>query len=152
MVTIKTQIQKDFIVAMKEKNTVGKAALSSLKAKIIEFEKANGNRDISDTECVSVITTAIKQRKQSAEAFMSAGREEMANNEMAEASVLEKYMPAQLSENEVENIVKEILQSMPDVPNIQAKIGRTIGAFNKKYKGQSDIQLVKTIVTKLVSS
>jgi uncharacterized protein YqeY len=150
--SLKEKINADFITAMKEKNAVAKMALSGLKTKVTEAEKMNGNSELSDQEVLKVITTAIKQRKQSYDAFMLGNRNDLATKEQEEMKVLEVYLPKQMTEDEIGIAVREIMSNFDGViTNPQALIGKTIGEFNKQYQGMVDINLVKTIITNLVN-
>jgi uncharacterized protein YqeY len=142
---MKQKIQELFITAMKAKDENAKAALSSLKAKITEAEKVNG-QEVTEAETLKVITTAIKQRKQSYEAFTQAGREDLARKEHDEMLVLESLMPKQMTDAELNNAVAEIVkelsgQSLP----FKAMIGKTVGAFNKKYPGLAENARVQSV-------
>jgi uncharacterized protein YqeY len=152
MTTLKEQIQKDFITAMKAKDETTKRTLSSFKAKITEAEKANKNTELTDSEVIKVLNSAIKQRKQSFDEYTKYGRTESAQSEMDEITVLQRYLPKQMTEVEVEVAVRELVINFQDVvTNSQALAGRLIGEFNKKYTGLSDIETVKRIVNKIVN-
>lgn len=149
--TIKEQIQNDFITAMKERKDVAKSALSSLKAKITEAEKANGNQPLSEDETLKVIVKAVKQRKESAEAYTAGNRQDLAIRELAEVDVINKYLPAQMTPQEISNALAEIMQSFSGaVTNPMALQGKTIGEFNKRFNGRADVGAVKEILSKLV--
>jgi uncharacterized protein len=148
---LKQQIQNDFVQAMKSRDEDGKRAISSLKAKITEAEKANKNTELTDIEVVKVISSAIKQRRQSFEEYSKFGRTDLADVEMRDIKILERYLPSQMTEADIENAVREIMQSFTAViTNRNALVGKTIGEFNKKYTGQADINLVKQIVERTV--
>lgn len=150
--TIKARIQADFVTAMKEKNDTAKAALSGLKSKITEAEKANGNTELTDDAVLKVINTAIKQRKESADAFIKGNRNDLAMKELAEVEVINKYLPAQMSEADIEIAVRQIIaESAGVVTNPQILIGKTMGAFNKQYTGRADNNLVKAVITRIVN-
>ena len=150
--SIKARIQADFVTAMKEKNETGKAALSSLKAKITEAEKANGNTELADEAIIKVINTAIKQRKESADAFVKGNRNDLAMKELAEVQVITNYLPTQMSEADIETAVRAIIsESAGVVTNPQILIGKTMGAFNKQYTGRADNALVKAVITRIVN-
>lgn len=140
---MKTKIQEDFIKAMKEKNNIAKTALSSLKAKITEGEKANNNKELSEVEIIKIINKAIKQREDSALIYRKANRIEQAILEESESQVLRQYMPKQLSNDELDSILLEILSKNVNLPK-QAMIGKTIGEFNKHYQGKADLDRVKS--------
>ena len=76
--TIKERIQQDFILAMKAKDENAKSALSGVKSKITEAEKAKSNEALTDDEVIKVLTKAIKQREESQKIYEEAGREELA--------------------------------------------------------------------------
>lgn len=140
---MKTKIQEDFIKAMKEKNNIAKTALSSLKAKITEGEKANNNKELSEVEIIKIINKAIKQREDSALIYRKANRIEQAILEESESQVLRQYMPKQLSNDELDSILLEILSKNVNLPK-QAMIGKTIGEFNKQHQGKADLDRVKS--------
>lgn len=151
METLKQKIQADFITAMKTKDEKTKTALSSLKAKITEAEKGKGNVELSDDEVIKVITSGIKQRKQSVDEFTRGNRQDLVDKEQGEIDVLERYMPKQLTEQEIEVAVLEILSGFDAGTNKQRLVGQTIGTFNKKYTGRADNSLVKQIVERLTN-
>jgi uncharacterized protein YqeY len=144
--TIKEQIQKDFLVALKAKDERAKSALNSIKAKITESEKANNNIGLTDAETIKVLIKAVKQREESQKIYEDAGRTELASIECDEASVLRRYMPAQMSESEIKSAVEVILSTMNATAPRQALVGKTIGEFNKRFPGLADISVVKAII------
>lgn len=149
--TIREQINADFITAMKAKDETAKSTLSSIKAAITNAEKNNGTWVATDEEIIKIINKAIKQREESITMYERGGRPELAHKEAAEAAVLRNYMPAQMSEQEITLALKEILQDFSvTIKNPQALVGKTIGEFNKKYQGRADIGTVKMIVNQLI--
>lgn len=151
MESLKQRIQVDFISAMKIKDEKTKSALSGLKAKITEAEKSKNNVELNDDEVIKVITSAIKQRKQSVEEFTKGNRLDLVEKEQGQIDVLERYMPKQMTEQEIENVVKEIFSGFDAGTNKQRLVGQTIGTFNKKYTGRADNFLVKQIVERLAN-
>jgi uncharacterized protein YqeY len=148
---LKERIQTDFVKAMKSKDVVGKRALSSLKAKITEAEKSNKNVELSDSEVIKVITSAIKQRTQSHTEYVKFGRVDLADVEMEDINVLETYLPAQMSDDEIREVVMGIMNGFEGViTNPNTLIGKTIGEFNKQFVGRADVVKVKDIVSQMV--
>ena len=149
--TLKEKIQKDFVVAMKAKDEITKSALSSLKAKITDAEKASYSENLSDEEVVKVLVKSIKQREESQKIFEDAGRDELARKECDEACVLRKYMPDQMSDQEISESLIEIMQGLEGVvTNPNALQGKTIGEFNKRFNGRADLGKVKYLLEKLL--
>lgn len=146
---LKEKIQSDFITAIKAKDENAKTALSGIKAKITEAEKANGNSELSDAELIKVINKAIKQREESQKIYSDAGREEMARKEADEACVLRNYMPSQMTEAEIEAEIKKIMAVIDAGGNRNKLVGQTMGTFNKNFQGRADVSIVKNIIEKL---
>lgn len=142
--TLKTKIQADFLLAMKSKDIVTKSALGILKTKITEAEKLHGV-ELSDVDVAKVIVGLVKQRKQSIEEFAKADRQDLVEKETLELSLLEKYLPAQMTREKITEEVKVLLKGM-DFSNMQRLVGQTVGAFNKKFTGQADPRVVKEVV------
>lgn len=151
--TIKEQIQQDFIAAMKAKDENVKTALSNIKAAITHAEKNEKTENLSDDGIIKVLAKAIKQREESQKIYENAGRSDLARKEFEEASVLRKYMPAKMSPQEIGDALTEIMQSFSGViTNPMALQGKTIGEFNKRYNGRADIGTVKEILSKLIEA
>jgi uncharacterized protein YqeY len=137
---------------MKAKDDVAKAALSGIKAKITEAEKLKTETVLSDVDVTKVIMSAVKQYKQSYDAFIAGDRGDLAEKEFHEMTVLQRYLPAEMSESEIRTALAEIIQDFSVVvTNPQALIGKSIGEFNKKYTGRAEVQVVKRIATDIVN-
>jgi uncharacterized protein YqeY len=149
--TLYEKIQKDFIAAFKAKDENAKAALSSIKAEVTKAEKASTGFVATDDELIKILNKAIKQREESIKMYETANRPELVQKESDEAAVLRNYMPAQMTEAEIELALREIIRDMSVViTNPQALMGKSIGEFNKKFQGRADVAVVKSIVTKIV--
>ncbi len=151
--TIKERIEADFITAFKAKDVNAKAALSSIKAKITEAEKATPDFVATDAEVIKILNKAIKQREESIKMYEMAGRQELVQKEADEAAVLRNYMPSQMTAQEIADALTGILNQLSEtVKNPQALQGKTIGEFNKQYQGRADIGTVKSILTDLIEA
>lgn len=148
--TLEQQIQEDIKAAMKAKDPVATAATRAIKGEILLFKTSEGgSKEVSDGDILKMIQKLIKQRKESAEQFVAAGRQELADNELAEAAVMEKYLPKQLSEAEVEEKVKAIIAEV-GATSIK-DMGKVMGAANKALAGQSDGRTISTVVKRLLA-
>lgn len=151
--TIREQINQDFVAAMKAKDETAKMALNSVKAAITNAEKSNGTWVATDEEIIKIINKGIKQREESIKMYDLANRPELVDKEQQEISILKKYMPAQMTEQEIADALTGIMRGFVGViTNPQALIGKTIGEFNKQYQGRADIGTVKMIVNQLVEA
>ncbi|MBO5635341.1 MAG: GatB/YqeY domain-containing protein [Bacteroidales bacterium] len=147
---LEQQIQEDIKTAMKAKDAVATAATRAIKGEILLFKTSEGgSKEVSDGDILKMIQKLIKQRKESAEQFTAAGRQELADNELAEAAVMEKYLPKQLSEAEVEEKIKAIIAEV-GATSIK-DMGKVMGAANKALAGQSDGRTISTVVKRLLA-
>ena len=111
---MENRIQKDIATAMKAKDEVTLMALRGVKTAIMQYKTSpnfKGNRDenLSDTDIIKIMQKMVKERKETADVYKNAGRLELANKELSEANVIEGYLPKQLTENEVEVMVREAI-------------------------------------------
>lgn len=151
---MENKIQKDIALAMKAKDETTLMSLRAVKTAIMQYKTSSnfkGNRDdkLNDIDVIKIMQKLVKERKESAEVYKNAGRSELAEKEINEANVIESYLPKQLSESEVEKIVKETIQ---EIGAISIKdMGRVIAAVNIKANGQTDGKTISSIVKKILN-
>ena len=138
------------VSAMKAKETVRLASLRAIKAAIMLAKTAEGaTGEITDPEIIKIIQKLVKQRKESAQQYTDAGRPELAENELAEAEVMEVYLPKQLSEAELEaelaKIIAEVGATKPQ------DMGKVMGVATKKLAGLADGRAISAAVKKLLA-
>ena len=144
------QIQADMVAAMKAKETVRLASLRAIKAAIMLAKTAEGaTGEVDDAAVVKIIQKLVKQRKESAQQYTDAGRPELAENELAEASCMEVYLPKQLSEAEVEAKLAEIIAEMG--ASQPSDMGKVMGVATKRLAGLAEGRLISTLVKKLLT-
>ena len=147
---LEQQIQKDIMAAMKAHDQVRVNAVRSIKSAILLAKTAEGAKDsLDDADVVKIIMKLDKQRKESAEQYAAAGRQELADNELAEAAVLEEYLPKQLSEAEVEARLKEIIASVG--ASSPSDMGKVMGVATRQLAGLADGRTISAIVKKLLA-
>lgn len=146
--TLKEQVQKDFIEAMKARQEDRKNALSMLKAAIMRWETDGEKKEATDEAVLSVIQKEVKQRKDAAEGFRSGGKEDMALKEEAEMKVLMAYLPEQMGEDEVRAVVSETLAAAGI--STKAEMGKAMGLVMGKLKGKADGGVINKVVASLL--
>ncbi len=147
---LEAQIQKDIMAAVKEKDTVRLNAVRSIKSAILLAKTSEaGSKELSDADIVKLIQKLAKQRKEAAEQYVAAGRKELADNEEAEAKVLDTYLPKQLGEAEVEARLKEIIARVG--AGKPSDMGKVMGVATKELAGLADGRIISGIVKKLLS-
>ncbi|MCK4539699.1 GatB/YqeY domain-containing protein [Candidatus Parcubacteria bacterium] len=144
---ILNDLKQAMIGKQKLKLSVLRMLIASLKNKKI-FLGNGGKGDLSEEQIIEVIAGEIKKRKDSITAYKEGGRDELADKEREEIKILGKYMPEQISEEELEKEIKEIISGLGKV---SAKdFGRVMGAVMPKLKGRTDGNAVKAIVKKIL--
>lgn len=146
---LEQQIQKDIIEAMKAHDNVRLEAVRAIKSEILLAKTSGTGAELTDADIIKSIQKLIKQHQESADLYSQGKREDLAKNELAEAAVMEAYLPKQLSENEVEAVIKEIISEVG--ASKISDMGKVMGAANKRLAGQSDGRTISTIVKKLLS-
>ncbi|MBO4843509.1 MAG: GatB/YqeY domain-containing protein [Bacteroidales bacterium] len=148
--TLEQQVQEDIKQAMKAKDTVAMNATRAIKGQILLFKTSEGgSKEVTDGDILNMIRKLVKQRKEAAEQYTAAGRQELADNELAEAAVLEKYLPKQLSADEVKAKVQEIIAQV-GATSIK-DMGKVMGVASKALAGLSDGRAISAAVKELLS-
>lgn len=143
--SLREQIQSDLVVGMKNREELKVSVLRMLKAAITKFETSGKEKkDAGDEDITQIIGKEIKSRKDSAEQYRTGNRLELATKEEAEIKILEKYLPAQLSEEEIRKIVAEVIGSVG--AKSKSDLGKVMGALMPRVKGKADGGLVNKIV------
>ena len=147
---LEQQIQKDIMEAMKAKDTVRLNSVRSIKSAILLAKTSEGGaKELSDADIVKIIQKLSKQRKESAEQYTAAGRKELADNELAEAAILDAYLPKQLSEAEVEERLKAIIAQLG--ASAPSDMGKVMGVATKQLAGLAEGRTISTIVKRLLA-
>jgi len=137
--------------AMKARDTVALTTLRALKTALTNAAIESGNKDnvVSDANALALVRKQIKQRNDSIEQFESAGRAELADNEKAEIVVLEKYLPAALSAEEVSTIVADAISETG--ASSRADMGKVMKIVQEKVAGRADGKALSQEVMKHLS-
>lgn len=130
--------------AMKAKDTVALTALRALKSAFMLANTEAGSGELTQADELKIVQKQVKQRKDSATVFTEQGREDLAAPELAEAAVLEQFLPKALSEEEIAKVVDEVIaktgaEGMKDM-------GKVMGVVSKQLAGQADGKTISTIV------
>jgi len=147
--SIKSLIEENVKTSMKERN---KEKTLTLRMAISEFKKEEIDKqvDLTDEDSIRIIQRMIKQRKESMSQFIDAGRNELAEKEEAEMTILKEFLPEQLSEEEITSIVLEVISETGSTE--PADMGKVMGALKSKIQGNADMGLVSRIVKENLSA
>lgn len=146
---LEQRIQSEITIAMKTKDETRLSALRSVKAAILN-EKSNGKQhEVTDADIVTLIQKLVKQRQEAENIYTEAGRAELADRERLERVVLEEFVPKQLTKEEVEAKVKEIIAETG--ANSMKDMGKVMGLATQRMKGVADGKLISSIVRELLA-
>ena len=147
---LEQQIQKDIMAAMKAHDYVRTNAVRAIKSAILLAKTSEGGKkELKDADVIKLIQKLIKQRKEAAEQYVAAGRQELADNEMAESAVLEEYVPRQLTPEEIEERVTEIIARVGAFA--PSDMGKVMGVATKELAGLADGRTLSTIVRQMLA-
>ncbi len=145
--SLREEIEKDMVAAMKSGEEIKKTTLRMLKADIMT-EKARTGNDPSEEVVLELVMRAAKRRKEAFEEFTKAGRDDLAKTEKNELEIIEKYLPKQLTEEEVSAEIDKKIASIGTFT--QKEMGKVMGELMKELKGRVDGTVVKKILSKKI--
>lgn len=145
------QVSEDIRKAMLAREKVRLEALRGIKKEFLEAKTAKGaNGELSDDTALKILVKMVKQRKESAEIYRTNNRPELAENELAEAAVIEEYLPKQLTAEELEAELKGIIAEVgADSP---AQMGKVMGVASKRLAGRAEGKAISAMVKQLLAN
>lgn len=151
---MENRIQTDIMLAMKAKDDVVLTTLRGVKTAIMQYKtssnfKGDRNSNLPDSEVIKIMQKLAKERRETAEVYKNAGREELANKELAEADVIEKYLPKAMTDAEVEELVKVAITEVGATS--MKEMGLVIKNVNAKANGRTDGKTISSIVKRLLA-
>ncbi|MBP1663387.1 MAG: hypothetical protein H6Q19_527 [Bacteroidetes bacterium] len=144
------QISADIKTAMLARDKVSLEALRGIKKEFIEAKTAKGSDGIlHDDQAVKIMQKMVKQRKETAQIYTEQNRPELAENELAEAAVIEKYLPQQMSDSELEAAVSAIITQIGAAG--PQDMGKVMGIATKQLAGKTEGRLISEKVKALLN-
>lgn len=152
METLFETVSADIKTAMLARDKVALEALRGIKKEFLEAKTAKGgDGTLPDELAVKILQKMVKQRKESAQIYSTQNRADLADNELAEAAVIEKYLPAQLSSDEIDAIILDIITNVGATG--PQDMGKVMGMATKQLAGKAEGRLisekVKTVLTSM---
>lgn len=141
-------LQQDIMTAMKaamkDKNQTALAALRAVKSELLLAQTSGSGEDVTEEEEIKILSKLVKQRKDSAVIFAEQNRNDLAEPELAQAEVISQFLPAQLSEDDIEKVVITTIAQVG--ADGMKDMGKVMGMVNKQLAGQADGKTISTIV------
>ncbi len=146
--SLSTKIMDEMKTAMREKNTIALESLRAIKSEILLAQTSANAAELSEADEIKILQKLVKMRKDSASIFQQQNRQDLAEPELAQIAVIEKFLPAQLSEAEVEAIISKII-AKTGASGI-ASMGKVMGLASAQIGGAAEGKTISTIVKKLL--
>ncbi|GAA3020956.1 GatB/YqeY domain-containing protein [Tetragenococcus solitarius] len=146
--TLLTKLNDDMKAAMKNRDKESLQVIRMLKASL-QNEKINLGRDLTEEEELTIISREMKQRRDSLAEFEEVGRKDLAEKTKGEIAIVEKYLPAQLSEEDLREIVKNAVEQTG--ASSSKDFGKVMGVVMPQVKGKADGKQVNAIVKELLN-
>ncbi|MDR2840966.1 MAG: GatB/YqeY domain-containing protein [Paludibacter sp.] len=144
------QISADIKTAMLAREKVALEALRGIKKEFLEARTAKGgDGTLHDEQAVKILQKMVKQRKESAQIFSEQNRQDLADNELAESAVIEKYLPAQMSDEELTLQIRAIIEQI-GAKTLQ-DLGKVMGVASKQLAGKAEGRLISEKVKSLLA-
>ncbi len=148
--SLEKKIMEAIKTAMKEKNQQALAALRAVKSELILLKTSGSLSELNEIDENKILQKLVKQRKDSASIFSEQNREDLAIPELEQAEIILRFLPKQMSENEVEIVVAEIISKTG--ANSMKDMGKVMGLTNSQLAGKADGKTISGIVKKLLSN
>jgi hypothetical protein len=148
--SLSTEIMEAMKIAMKAKDSVALEALRAIKSGILLAQTESGAKEeISEEDEIKLLQRLVKQRKDSATIYEQQNRPDLAEPELAQIKIIEQFLPEQLSEAEVEQVISKIINEN-NFSGMQA-MGQVMGLANKELAGKADGKTISGLVKKLLA-
>ncbi|MBI2463267.1 MAG: GatB/YqeY domain-containing protein [Candidatus Spechtbacteria bacterium] len=148
MGNLQTRINSDLVTAMKAGDEVAKSVLRMLRAEITrkEIELMKRELGLDDAEVVALVAKEIKKRQEAIELYAKGGRQDLVDQEQKELKVLEMYRPAQLSDEDVKQVISRVMMEAQGVKDV----GLIMKKVMEQIRGQADGARVRILVEEIV--
>ena len=142
--SLQKQLTDAMKTAMKAKDSLALHALRAIKSELLLAKTSGSGEELSENHEIKILQKLVKQRKESAKIFNEQGREDLAKPELEQAEVIAKFLPEQLSEDEIEKVVAEVIRQTGAVS--MKDMGKVMGLINAKLAGRADGKTISTLV------
>ena len=147
--SLELAINNNMKEAMKAKDKALLQAIRAVKAAILLAKTEAGSKEMTEADEIKLLQKLVKQRNDSAEIYKNQGRDDLYQQEVFEANAIAKYLPAQMSAEEIEAVIKQIIADMK--ASTMKDMGKVMGAANKQLAGKADGKSISTKVKELLS-
>ena len=147
--SLQNQVMEQMKMAMKAKDTVALESLRAIKSALLLAQTSGAGGTLSEADETKLVQKLVKQRKDSAAIFTKQGRNDLAAPELAQAAIIEQFLPEQLTEEEIEKVVVQTIDGIG--AEGMKDMGKVMGMVSKELAGQADGKTISTIVKSKLS-
>ncbi len=141
-------IDNDIKKAMKEQDKVALKAIRAIKSALLLLKTESVNRKITKQDEINLLQRLVKQRKESIDIYKSQGRQDLVDEESGELTIIEKYLPAQMNDDELKGEIVKVINELQ--ATTMKDIGKVMQASLSKLQGKADGKRISSIVKKLL--
>ena len=139
------KISESIMIAMKKKDTVSLESLRAIKSSLLLAQTQKGNKsEISEEDEIKILQKLVKQRKESADIYIAQNRSELAEVEINQSKIIEKFLPEQMSLDQIEKIILELIDKTG--ASGMKDMGKIMGMASKQLSGKADGKTISNIV------
>jgi uncharacterized protein YqeY len=147
--SLQKEVMEKMKEAMKSKDTTALEALRALKSAFLLANTSGSGVELTESDEIKIVQKLVKQRKDSAAIFKEQGREDLVEPELAQSAVLEKFLPAQMSEEEITAVIEKIIADTG--ASGMKDMGKVMGIASKQLAGKADGKTISGIVKSSLS-
>ncbi len=148
--SLENTINEDLKTAMKAKDQVGLRGIRAVKSAILLYKTSGANEELNTEKEITLLQKLVKQRQDSLDIFEKQGREDLASIERDEIEVIMRYLPKQLTEDELKENIREIMTRLGAAS--MKDMGRVMGEASKEFAGRADGKTISAVVKSLLSN
>ena len=148
--SLEPKINEEIKLATKSGDKIRLETLRSIRAGIIEFNKSGVGRELNEEDGIKLLNNAAKRRKDSIEMYAKGNRQDLADKEQAELNIIMEFLPKLMSEDEIKEIIKKVLNDMGATS--PQDMGKVMGPVMKQIAGKADGNIVRKIVQELLGA
>ncbi len=148
--SLQNEIMTKIKEAMRSKDSVALESLRAIKSEILLANtKSGASNELTQTEEIKLVQRLVKQRKDSATLYLEQGREDLANPELAQVKIIEQFLPEQIDEDALKQIITDIIQKVGATS--MKDMGKVMGLASKQLAGKADGKAISTVVKQLLA-
>ena len=147
--SVQSQVMDQMKVAMKSKDKVALESLRALKSAFLLANTSGGSADLTEEDEIKIVQKLVKQRKDSAAIYTEQGRADLADPELAQSAILEQFLPAQMGEDELKEVIGAIISQTG--ASSMRDMGKVMGMASQQLAGKADGKTISMLVKQLLT-